>query len=74
LKTAPRGYDRDHPRATLLRHKFLIAGARQAPDRTAGIGREVALSHLTETWTACTPLIAWLDAHVGPATEAPRRS
>ena len=35
----------------------------------AGIGREVALSHLTETWTACAPLLAWLDTHVGPAEE-----
>jgi uncharacterized protein (TIGR02453 family) len=66
-ETAPRGYPRDHPRASLLRHEFLIAGARQAPDPKLGIGREVALSHLTETWTACTPLIAWLDTHVGPA-------
>jgi uncharacterized protein (TIGR02453 family) len=70
LKTAPRGYPRDHPRAALLRHKFLIAGARQTPDPKLGIGREVALSHLTETWTACTPLIAWLDANVGPAEAA----
>lgn len=73
LKTAPRGYDRDHPRAKLLRHKMLIAGARLAPEQMAGIGREVALSHLTETWTACAPLLAWLDENVGPATEEPRR-
>jgi uncharacterized protein (TIGR02453 family) len=72
LKTAPRGYDRDHPRAKLLRHKMLVAGSRLAPDPRAGIGREVALSHLTETWTACTPLLAWLDEHVGPPADAPR--
>jgi uncharacterized protein (TIGR02453 family) len=71
LKTAPRGYDRDHPRARLLRHKMLIAGSRLAPEGRAGIGREVALSHLTETWTACTPLLAWLDAHVGPPSDEP---
>lgn len=74
LKTAPRGYSRDHPRATLLRHKMLVAGHRLAPDRRAGIGREVAVSHLTETWTACAPLLAWLDEHVGPPSEEePRR-
>jgi uncharacterized protein (DUF2461 family) len=73
LKTAPRGYPRDHPRARLLRHKMLICGARLAPDPQAGIGREVAVSHLTETWTACTPLLAWLDEHVGPPREASSR-
>jgi uncharacterized protein (TIGR02453 family) len=31
LKTAPRGFPRDHPRAGLLRHKSLIAGVRRSP-------------------------------------------
>ncbi len=73
LKTAPRGYPRDHPRASLLRHKMLIAGARLAPDAENGIGREIALSHLSETWTACAPLLAWLDTHVGPPSDEPPR-
>ena len=33
LKTAPRGYPRDHPRIVLLRHKSLIGGSRLAPGR-----------------------------------------
>jgi uncharacterized protein (TIGR02453 family) len=70
LKTAPRGFPADHPRAALLRHKFLIAGARLAPEASAGIGREVALDHLRETWSACAPLVAWLDEHVGAAADA----
>ncbi|HEY6760846.1 MAG TPA: DUF2461 domain-containing protein [Baekduia sp.] len=69
LKTAPRGYPRDHPRVALLRHKMLIAGARAAPTAAAGLGREVALEHLTSTWTACAPLLAWIDEHVGPGDE-----
>jgi uncharacterized protein (TIGR02453 family) len=72
LKTAPRGYDRDHPRAELLRHKMLIAGARIVPEPRTGIGRDAALDHLRDTWTACAPLLAWLDEHVGPSTEPPR--
>jgi uncharacterized protein (TIGR02453 family) len=66
LKTAPRGYPRDHPRAALLRHKSLIAGARRdaGPD---GIARAAAIAHARVTWAACAPLNAWLDAHVGPS-------
>jgi uncharacterized protein (DUF2461 family) len=67
LKTAPRGYPRDHPRVKLLRHKSLIAGARLKP-RTAGIERAGALDHVRGTWAACDDMNAWLDEHVGPST------
>ncbi len=66
LKTAPRGFPRDHPRIRLLRHKSLIGGARLAPGAD-GIGRDAALDHARATWSACEPLNAWLDAHVGPS-------
>jgi|tagenome__1003787_1003787.scaffolds.fasta_scaffold20637360_2 uncharacterized protein (TIGR02453 family) len=65
LKTAPRGYPRDHPRAALLRHKMLIAGDRLAPRPDRGLSRAAVLSHVHRVWTACAPLNAWLDAHVG---------
>jgi uncharacterized protein (TIGR02453 family) len=64
LKTAPRGYPRDHPRIALLRHKSLVGGARLEPGGD-GIGRDAALGHARRTWAACEPLNAWLDAHVG---------
>jgi uncharacterized protein (TIGR02453 family) len=64
LKTAPRGYPRDHPRVRLLRHKSLISGSRLAP-RADRIGRDAALNHVRGTWQACAPMNAWLDAHVG---------
>ena len=67
LKTAPRGYPRDHPRVQLLRHKSLVAGSRLAP-RARGIGRDAALDHVRGTWNACAPMNAWLDAHVGGPT------
>ena len=67
LKTAPRGYPRDHPRIELLRRRALIAGLRLAPT-DAGIGRDAALAHLADTWLAARPLTAWLAEHVGPTT------
>jgi hypothetical protein len=44
---------------------MLIAGARRAPG-ARGITRAQALKHTRDTWSACAPLNAWLDAHVGP--------
>jgi uncharacterized protein (TIGR02453 family) len=69
LKTAPRGYPRDHPRVALLRHKALFGGRRLARGR-GGIGREAALEHARTTLAACAPMNAWLDEHVGPSTGA----
>jgi hypothetical protein len=69
LKTAPRGYPRDHPRVQLLRHKSLVAGRRLEPGPD-GIPRDAALDHSRTTWAACGPINAWLDEHVG-ASEVP---
>jgi uncharacterized protein (TIGR02453 family) len=66
LKTAPRGYPKDHPRAALLRHKSLFAGRRLARKAT-GIGRQAAVNHARATWDACAPMNAWLDEYVGAA-------
>ena len=66
LKTAPRGYPKDHPRLELLRYKGLVAwrewpagswlGTKRAKDRVAGLFR------------AAEPLNAWLGTYVGPPT------
>ena len=66
LKTAPRGFDRGHPRVRLLRHKALFGGRRIEPGDD-GISRRVALAHVRTTWEACSPINAWLDKHVGPS-------
>jgi uncharacterized protein (TIGR02453 family) len=69
LKTAPRGYSKDHPRIELLRRKGLVS-TREWPHakwmRTAAV-----VSRVREVWEAGAPLTAWLDAHVGPSTLAP---
>jgi uncharacterized protein (TIGR02453 family) len=70
LKTAPRGYPRDHPRIKLLRHRAAIAGRLLGPDGT-GIERDGALGHARDTWVACEPLNHWLERHVGPSRLEP---
>jgi len=68
LKTAPRGWPRDHPRVALLRRKGLALFADQPPGGRTLHSRR-ALDHVTGTWRAATPLLAWLDAHVGPSQD-----
>ena len=65
LRTAPRGYPREHARIELLRRKALIAGRAMTGD--GGIDRDTALDHVAGAWRAAEPLNAWLDEHVGPS-------
>lgn len=70
LKTAPRGYPRDHPRVELLRHKSIAAVRSWEPARW--LGTRAAATRITDVWRAAAPLNAWLARHVGPSTEPPR--
>jgi uncharacterized protein (TIGR02453 family) len=67
LKSAPKGYPKDHPRIDLLRNKGLIAW-RQWPVG-AWLGTAAAKKRVVEFLRAAAPLQAWLDNHVGPSTE-----
>ena len=69
LKTAPRGYPRDHPRVELLRRKGLVA-ARTFP-LAAWLHTRAVLGKVVAVWDGAEPLNAWLDAHVGPSLLAP---
>jgi uncharacterized protein (TIGR02453 family) len=69
LKTAPRGYAKDHPRIDLLRQKGLIVW-RQWPVG-AWLGTAQAKKRIVEVFEAAKPLNRWLDTNVGP-TEASR--
>ena len=62
VKTAPRGYPRDHPRIELLRRKQLIIGRRLPAG--GGITRDPALALVRGVRTASEPVLAWLDARV----------
>jgi len=69
LKTAPKGYRRDHPRIDWLRRKGLII----AKDfgTPSWMTSRSALTKIQDLWRDAEPLNAWLDANVGPSLEAP---
>ncbi len=69
LKTAPRGWPRDHPRVRFLRHKGLTIGRTFAPEPWLHTAR--ARDRIVRVWRDGAPLNAWLDAHVGASTTPP---
>lgn len=64
LKTAPRGYPKDHPRIDLLRHKGVVTW-RQWPV-APWLGTKAAAGKVADFFRASKPLTNWLDDHVGP--------
>ncbi|MEU8511316.1 DUF2461 domain-containing protein [Kitasatospora sp. NPDC048722] len=70
LKSAPRGYPRDHPRIELLRHKGLVAWQEWPPAQW--LGTRTAQARIAAFLRASQPLRDWLDGHVGPS-ELPTR-
>lgn len=70
LKSAPKGYSRDHPRIELLRHKGLIAW-KDWPV-AAWLGTAAAKKRVIDFFRAAHPLNVWLENHVGDTTEPPR--
>ena len=69
LKTAPRGYPKDHPRITFLRRKGLIASKQWKP--AAWMRSRAVVTRVRDAWQAADAMNAWLDLHVGPSTLAP---
>ncbi|HTW97205.1 MAG TPA: DUF2461 domain-containing protein [Acidimicrobiales bacterium] len=63
LKTAPRGYAKDHPRIELLRGKGIILW-RTWP-AAAWLGTSKAKDRVVGALRAAVPLNAWLAEHVG---------
>lgn len=66
LKTAPKGYSKDHPRIELLRYKGLITWKEWPPGPWLGTRR--AKDRIVEFLEASKPLNAWLRKHVGDST------
>jgi uncharacterized protein (TIGR02453 family) len=66
LKTAPRGYPKDHPRIDLLRHKGLTTWKAWPP--AAWLGTAAAKARVVEFLHTSRPLRQWLDTHVGTPT------
>ncbi len=69
LKTAPRGYPKDHPRVELLRMKGCLATKNFGSPKW--IHSKGAAERIRDTWIGARPLTDWLDAHVGPSTLPP---
>jgi uncharacterized protein (TIGR02453 family) len=63
LTRVPSGYPKDHARAELLRYKSLTASADLGcPD---WLSTPKAKAEIVKNWRKITPLISWLDTHVG---------
>jgi uncharacterized protein (TIGR02453 family) len=69
LKSAPKGYSKDHPRIGLLRRKGLHAGRSFEP--AGWLHTAKAEERIIGTWRDAEPMNAWLDAHVGPSELPP---
>lgn len=61
LKTAPRGYDIDHPRIELLRHKSITLGKKYGFDPV--IHTPALTDRIRADWREATPFIDWVLAH-----------
>ncbi|MFW6091512.1 MAG: DUF2461 domain-containing protein [Actinomycetota bacterium] len=67
LKTRPRGYDAEHPRIELLRHRTVVAWVDfGAPE---WLHTQEAATRVAAAWRELMPLQEWLDDHVGPPRE-----
>lgn len=72
LKSVPRGFDKEHPRADLLRRKDLTVW-KEWPASTDWIATPEAAVHVAETLRAARPVTDWLDENVGSSTLERRR-
>ncbi len=69
LKTAPKGYPRDHPRIELLRAKGLTSWHQWEP--APWLSRAKAKVRVVAVLEAAKPLQAWFAEHVGDSTLPP---
>lgn len=69
LKTAPRGYDKTHPRIELIRRKGLMLSKNFGAPKW--IRTKQAEKKIRDCWEGARDVCDWLDAHVGPSTEPP---
>jgi uncharacterized protein (TIGR02453 family) len=67
LKRVPPGFDKDHPRGDLLRHKGLYLGVQHEP--AAWMGTKKAVERVAKTWRQLQPVTAWCHRNVGPSDD-----
>lgn len=61
LKTSPRGYDADHPRIALLRHKSMTLGMDYGFDKF--IHTPALADRIRTDWREAMPFVDWVLAH-----------
>ena len=64
LKTVPRGFAKDHPRAELLKHKSLSAGVEVG--RPEWVSSPDAKQEIAERWRKLRPLVEWVGRYAAP--------
>ena len=64
LKTVPRGYPREHPRAELLKHKSLAASVHLG--RPEWLATPEAVQEVGKLWEDLRPLVDWVSRHAAP--------
>jgi uncharacterized protein (TIGR02453 family) len=65
LKRIPPGFDKEHPRGDLLRHKGIYLGQQLEP--AAWMGTKKAADRVAKLWRGIRPVQQWLHANVGPS-------
>jgi uncharacterized protein (TIGR02453 family) len=63
LTRVPSGFDKEHPRAELLRYKTLTAHRNLGAP--AWLVTKRTQAEVAKAWRSLTPLISWLDTHIG---------
>lgn len=63
LKTSPRGYDADHPRIDLLRHRSMTLGKSYGFEPF--IHTPALLERVREDWREATPFVDWVSDNSG---------
>jgi uncharacterized protein (TIGR02453 family) len=69
LKTAPRGYAKDHPRVAILRRKGLTAFKSWPVEPS--LHTKAVVKKVRDGWNGAGELNDWLDENVGPSTLPP---
>ncbi len=64
LKTVPRGFDKDHPRAGLLKHKSLTAGVDLG--QPGWLATPAASGEVARRWEELRPLVEWINRYAAP--------
>jgi uncharacterized protein (TIGR02453 family) len=68
LKTAPRGYPKDHPRVELLRQKAVSAHSRLSGAQLRD--GDAVRQFVVDTFDACGPMNNWITTNIGRPRQA----